>query len=301
MTMRARIYPALAALAALGLAVGAADAHGAKVGKPKAVKAVAAAGVTGGVATATATCPVGNTPKGPWRAVSGGFDLQSGDGIVFESRRIGQRSWRASAQSMSGAVSLAAYVYCQRGVPKQSSVSFAVATPGAAQVGPAATAKCNTGSAVHGGFSTPLPFTLTGARNTVIGSFPSGKRAWRVQVVSSQASTVTSFVYCAKRKKPRTKNAKAESTSVATTAGSLAVSETGLCSAAQFSPGGGGFFQTGATPTEYLVPVKSTQRPSTPASNKPLPPGYKGSVWRAHGLKVGNTIPVRITAVALCG
>lgn len=289
---------ALTAVAVLALG-GAADA--APRTKPRVVKAVSSAGLPGGIATGTASCPLGNTSKGRWRAVSGGFVVQQGDAVVYESKRIGQRSWRASAQSMSGAITLATYVNCQRGVPKQSGFSVTTQTPAAAQVGPAATAKCGSGSAVAGGFSTPPPFTLTGPRNTVIGSFPSGKRAWKAQVVSSQASAVTALVYCAKRSKPKTKNAKAEPTSVATNAGTLAGSTTGLCPAAQLSPGGGGFFQTGATPTEYLVPTRSSQRPSTPASNKPLPPGYHGNVWQAFGLKAGTGTPVRITAVGLCG
>ncbi len=141
-----------------------------------------------------------------------------------------------------------------------------------------------------------------GPANVVIGSFPSGKRAWQAQALSNQASSMTSFVYCAKRQaKPTTKNAATESGSTATAAGALAVSTTGLCKARQLSPGGGGFRQTGATPTQFLIPVRSSQRPSTPSSNKPLPPGYYGNVWQAHGRKVGDGTPVTLTAVALCG
>ena len=306
MTMRSPIQLTLAALAAAVLTavlmLGSADAHAATRNKPKVVKAVASAPAAGAVASATAACPQGSGSKGPWRALSGGFVVQQGDGIVHESRRVGQRTWRASAQSFSGVVSLAAYVNCQRGVPKAKAVSSTVPTPAVSQIGPVATAKCTTGSAVAGGFSTPPPFTAMGAANTVIGSFPSGKRAWQAQALSSQASSVTSYVYCAKRdSKPRTKQAKVESSSVATNAGTVALSTTGLCPAARLSPGGGGFRQTGATPSQYLIPVRSTQRPSNPPSNKPLPPGYHGNVWVAHGLKVGSGTPVTLAAVALCG
>ena len=290
----------LLAAAAL-LAAGPADA---KVGKnkPKVVKAVASAPATGAVATAIASCPKDSGSKGPWRALSGGFVLQQGDAVVHESRRVGQSSWRASAQSFDSQVSLAAYVNCQRGVPKPKAVSSTVATPAVSQIGPVATAKCATGSAVAGGFSTPPPFTPMGAANTVIGSFPSGKRAWQAEALSSQASSLTSHVYCAKRdSKPKTKQAKVESSSVATNAGTVAISTTGLCPAARLSPGGGGFRQTSATPSQYLIPVRSTQRPSTPSSNKPLPPGYYGNISVAHGRKVGDGTPVTLTAVALCG
>ena len=302
MTMRGPIRLTVCLLALAVLALGTTDAWAAKRNKPRAVKAVASATGAGAVASATATCP-SESSKGPWRAVSGGFVLQQGDGVVHESRRVGERSWRAKAQSLSGSINLAAYVNCQRGVSKPKALSSSVPTPAVSQIGPVATAKCNLGSAVSGGFSTPAPFTGAGAANTVIGSFPSGKRAWKAQVVSNQAGSVTSLVYCAKRDaKPKTKNAKAESSSVATLGGTSAVSTTGFCPAARFSPGGGGFFQSGATPSQYLIPTRSTQRPSTPTSNpnKPPPPGYLGNVWVAHGLKVGSGTPVTMIAVALC-
>jgi hypothetical protein len=305
MSMISRTSPTLAAVAAAALmaalALGAADANAASRNKPKVVKAVASAPATGGLAIATASCPKGSGPKGPLRAVSGGFVLQQGDGIVFESRRVGQNSWRASAQSFTGAITLTAYANCQRGVPKLKAVSSTVPTPGVAQVGPAATAKCGTGSAVAGGFATPAPLTPMGPRNVVIGSFPTGKRAWQAQALSNLDSTVTSFVYCAKRSKPKIKNAVPDSGSTVTAPGALAVSTTGLCKAAQLSPGGGGFRQTGATATQFLIPVRSSQRPSSPSSSKPLPPGYHGNVWQAHGRKVGDGTPVTIAAVALCG
>lgn len=302
MTVRKLLQTTFFVIAISLLALPATDAGAAKRNKPRAAKALASADGAGAIATATASCPAGSSKKGPWRALSGGFVLTNGDGIVYGSHRVGARGWRASAQSQAGRIDLAAYVYCQRGVPKPKARSSSLATPAASQIGPGAVAKCQTGSAVAGGFSTPAPFTPTGAANTVIGSFPSGKRAWQSQALSSQASSLTSYVYCAKRdSKPKTKQAKVESSSVATNAGTVAFSTTGLCPAARLSPGGGGFRQTGATPSQYLIPVRSTQRPSTPSSNKPLPPGYYGNVWEAHGLKVGSGTPVTLTAVALCG
>src|SRR5262245_18657644 len=90
---------------------GAATAHPRKK-NPKllVVKAFGSAGTAGAVATATASCPKTARPDlGPWRAVSGGFAMDgvvpifttqdrppqppSGSGVVYESRKIGQRSW----------------------------------------------------------------------------------------------------------------------------------------------------------------------------------------------------------------
>lgn len=294
--------PALILTIALALtALAAPVAQGAE--KPRVAKTVATASGAGAVATATATCPAKGGSKGKWQALSGGFVLATPvDGVVFESRRVGQRSWRASAQSLSGVVTVTAYANCRRGLPKPRAISATVSTPGAAQVGPATTAQCPSGRAVSGGFATPPPYTALGAANTVIGSFPSGTRAWRVQVVSNQASNLDAFAYCAKRKrKPKIARAVADPGSVATDAGSVAVSSTRRCPAGQFAPGGGGFQQQNVTPTQYLVPIRSSQRPTTPASTKPLPPGYYGNVWQAHGLKVGSGTPVTMLAVGLCG
>ncbi len=94
MTMRGPIRLTVCLLALAVLALGTTDAWAAKRNKPRAVKAVASATGAGAVASATATCP-SDSSKGPWRAVSGGFVLQQGDGVVHESRRVGERSWRA--------------------------------------------------------------------------------------------------------------------------------------------------------------------------------------------------------------
>jgi hypothetical protein len=273
------------------------------------VKAFGSAETAGAIATATASCPKTARPTlGPWRAISGGFEMRgvvpvfsivgqpplppSGSGVVYESRKIGQRSWRVSAQSLSGNFSLKVFLYCQNGVPKMQSASSTVATPGTPEVGPAAVTHCSSGKSVAGGFSTPPPFTATGAANTVIGSMPSGNKGWQAEVVSNQASSLTSYVYCAKRKQARLGSSRAgESSSVATTEDDVAYAnayDPQCPNKGRFIPGGGGFSEQGATASQYLIPVTSHSQGS-------------GRSWHAHALKVGSGVPVSLSAVLLCG
>ncbi len=244
------------------------------------VKAFGSAETAGAIATATATCPKTERPDlGPWRAISAGFDMNgvvpgftmqgpplppSGSGVVYESRKVGQRSWRVSAQSLWGTFTLKVSLYCQNEVPKTTHASTTVATPGTSQIGPATVARCRSGKTVSGGFSTPPPFTATGAANTVIGSLPSGKKGWEAQVLSNQASSLTSYVYCAKRKSVRLGRSHAgEPSSVATLVDTLAIANTfdpGCPNKGRFIPGGGGFSEKGATSSQYLIPVASHQQ-----------------------------------------
>jgi hypothetical protein len=273
------------------------------------VKAFGSADTAGAIATATASCPKPTRPDlGPWRAISGGFEMRgvvpvftvvgqpplppSGRGVVYESRKVGQRSWRVSAQSLSGNFSLKVFLYCQNGVPKMKSASNTIATPGILQAGPATVAVCPSGKPVAGGFTTPPPFTATGAANTVIGSMPSGNKGWQAEVVSNQASSLTSYVYCAKRKQARLGSSRAgESSSVATTEDDVSYAnayDPQCPNKGRFIPGGGGFFEQGATASQYLIPVTSHSQGS-------------GRSWHAHALKVGSELPVGLSAVLLCG
>jgi hypothetical protein len=270
------------------------------------VKAFGSAATAGSIATATASCPKTARPDlGPWRAISGGFEMKgvvpvfttqgnpplppSGSGVVYESRKVGQRSWRVSAQSLWGTFTLKVSLYCQNNVPKTTNASATVATPGTSQIGPAAVARCSSGKTVSGGFSTPPPFTATGAANTVIGSMPGGKKAWEAQVLSNQASSLTSYVYCAKRKRVLLRDSGPSSTS-ATDDGTLAFANTfdPPCPKGRFLPGGGGFSEEGLTTSQYLIPVTSHQQGG-------------GTVWHAHALKVGTGVPVTFRAHAVCG
>ena len=273
------------------------------------VKAFSSAETAGAIATATASCPKAARPDlGPWRAISGGFEMEgvvpgfstvgtppfppTGSGVVYESRKVGQRSWRVSAQSLWGKFSLKVFLYCQNGVPKTTHASTTVATLGTSQIGPATVARCRSGKTVSGGYSTPPPFTATGAANTVISSMPSGKKGWQAEVVSNQASSLTSYVYCANRKQTRmVRSLAGEPSSVATLVDTVAYANTydpPCPNKGRFIPGGGGFSEQGATASQYLIPVTSHQQSG-------------GTVWHSHALKVGSGVPVGLSAVLLCG
>lgn len=304
----------LLAAAAL-LAAGHADA---KVGKhkPRVVKTVASANGAGAIATATATCPQDGGGKGQWRAISGGFFMDTytvppfggevvipyGSGVIFESQRVGQRSWRVSAQSLWGQVNLKALANCQRGAPKPRAITQKVATPGADQLGPALTAQCPSGRAVSGGFATPAPFAAGEAANTVTDLFPTGTRAWRLRVVSNQPSSVTVISYCAERgRKPKLASGLGGSQETKTSADTVASSTGQFCPVKRFAPGGGGFRQQGATASQYFLPTVLYQGPAFDGDPRTQRQGYIGNNWHASGLKVGTGTPVRLSSVALCG
>ena len=269
------------------------------------VKAFASADAAGAIATATASCPKPTRPDlGPWRAISGGFEMRgvvpvftvvgqpplppTGSGVVYESLKVGQRSWRVSAQSLSGNFSLKVFLYCQNGVPKTKSASNTIATPGIPQAGPATVALCPSGKPVAGGFSTPPPFTATGAANTVIGSSPSGTKGWKTEAVSNQASGLTSYVYCAKRKHLRLGRSLAGEATNENDVAYANAYDPQCPNKGRFIPGGGGFFEQGATASQYLIPVTSHSQGS-------------GRAWHAHALKVGSGVPIQLRAVLLCG
>ena len=310
--MRRGVATAFTCLVALALLVpgsaSAATAHpGKKNPRLQVVHAFTSAETAGAIATATATCPAktARPDLGPWRAISGGFSMTLGtagytpaegpfitpfgSGVVFESQKVGQRSWRVSAQSLWGRFDLGVSVNCQNSVPKTKSASSTVATPGTPQVGPEAVARCRTGKTVSGGFSTPPPFTATSAANTVIGSLPSGKNGWEAQALSNQASSLTSYVYCAKRKPVRLRHSPG---GVATL--DLHQVYDGLYDiyecpvGGKFLPGGGGFSEEGLTSSQYLIPVQSFQQGS-------------GIGWRVSAIKVGSGVPVTLIAHTVCG
>ena len=306
--MRRGTATGLTLLIALPMLAAAASSSPAQTGKKnpgqKVVKAFGSAESRGAIATATATCPKTERPDlGPWRAISGGFQMKGvvpvfttqgrpplppgGSGVVYESRKVGQRSWRVSAQSLSGTFTLKVFLYCQSGVPKTTHASTTVTTPGASQIGPATVARCRSGKTVSGGFSTPPPFTASGAGNTVIGSMPSGKKAWEAEVLSNQASSLTSYVYCAGRKSVLLHHSGATSTS-GTLDLELAYANTYDCPRGRFLPGGGGFSEEGMTTSQYLVPVDSVSTSG-------------GTGWHTTGIKVGSGVPVTLRTHLACG
>src|SRR5262245_56462991 len=215
-------------------------------------------------------------------------------GVVFESRKIGQNSWRASAQSLMGTFTLKVFLYCQNGVPKTKQDTALTAAATTPQVGPTAVARCSSGKSVSGGFSTAPPFTASGAATTVIASRPSGKKGWEAQVLSSPSSqagvtSVTSYVYCAKRKHVRLRDSFAGEPSAAATAeDTLAYANVYDCPAGKFLPGAGGFSEEGVTTSQYLIPIDSFSQSS-------------GTGWHATAIKVGSGVPITLRAHLLCG
>jgi hypothetical protein len=302
--MRRGTATALTLLITLPMLAAVPSSSAAQTGKKnpgqKVVKAFGSAESAGAIATATATCPKAERPdQRPRRAISGGFQMKgvvpvfttqgnprlppSGSGVVYESRKVGQRSWRVSAQSLWGTFTLKVFVYCQSEVPKTTHASTTVATPGTSQIGPATAARCRSGKAVAGGFSTPPPFTATGAANTVIGSLPSGKTGWEAQVLSSQASSLTSYVYCAKRKRVLLRHS---TTPAASDVLVYANIYDASCPVGTFT-GGGGFSEEGLTTSRYLIPVESHKLS-----------GWAS--WHANALIVGSGVPVTLSAHAVC-
>ncbi len=162
--------------------------------------------IKGPLATVTldAKCPKGT------RATGGGFRETVQNvitlGVVYESRKIGQRIWRVSAQiqdkgAATGRVKVTAAAYCDAEGPRTTARSKTVTIPGSNLIG-GARAACPGGKvAVAGGFETPLPAVanISAIRNQVTGSSRSGVDGWKVQAVSGifGAADHTAYVYCA--------------------------------------------------------------------------------------------------------
>ena len=199
----------LLALALLAALASAPDAGAKKPGKKRGIVTRTAFGTGAGddaILSATASCPKGS------RAVGGGFAVPAPrpgySPIMFESQKVGQRGWRASAQMFQAApfdpITIAVDVLCRRGAPKTTTVTSTVPTPDASPLhanGPATSAPCPSKRRLTGGgFSTPPPLGSFGAANVVRRSEPTGN-SWTSEVESDNAaSTLTSYAYCAKRR-----------------------------------------------------------------------------------------------------
>jgi hypothetical protein len=168
-------------------------------------KSAAAAG-NQAIASATAKCPSGQ------RATGGGFTvLPTGTTtpfiLIYESRKVGQRSWRASGQIVDpGATSttfiVTAFAYCRDGAPSTKSKSASATSSGVAAF-LAADAKCSSGKVQAGGFLGPPPNTAAGANYQVVDSYRADKKIWRSRFASTSVIvTFTSYAYCADEKKP---------------------------------------------------------------------------------------------------
>jgi hypothetical protein len=231
-------------------------------------------GVDGQFVTATAKCSRGK------RATGGGFlaphDFVNTSFYVYDSQKVGQRSWRASAQFFTYGISgtLTTFAYCSKDGPKTKAKAVSMTTPAGANLFPV-DAKCSSGKAQAGGFLIPTPNPLTD-------SFRNGSKTWRTRVYSGSAGqTITSYVYCAKAEAPQARSGNA--TSPGTFEAARATSSP--CKHGD-KPLTGGFSQPDATSTNYIA---------TPSESLRI-----GKQWRASAFLIGTVSPT-FTATAYCG
>jgi hypothetical protein len=160
----------------------------------------------GSIATATARCP------GKGRAIGGGFTETppvpgQASGIVFESRKVGQKSWVVSTQlSDPGApdtIALRTTVYCEnKGKLKTKQRSQTVTIFGQPATGFEAGPSCGKGKTVRsGGFLTSPPVVGANHAHQVYASLGSNVQ-WIATALDTGAApgTLTTLVDCAKKK-----------------------------------------------------------------------------------------------------
>jgi hypothetical protein len=240
------------------------------------------------IASATAKCPSGQ------RATGGGFATSAATMfpfiLVYESRKIGQRSWRASGQvfapfAIGPARTLKAFAYCDDGAPATKSKSASITSTGANAL-LAADAKCSSGQqAQAGGFLGPPPNRGGGGleNHRVADSYRSDKKTWRSRMrtfVAAVGVTFTSYVYCADKKKPA---ARIGSTTVA--------GDDVLATALSFEckrdtkPAAGGFNQLNAAPASNFFHFYESLK--------------SGKGWRASAYH-GGTTSTTLNSIAYC-
>jgi hypothetical protein len=223
------------------------------------------------IATLNPTCPKGQ------RATGGGFSApaQANPSLstlfVFESRKIGQRSWRVSGQILDPAASgiartVTAFAYCSPGAPSTQSRSASVVSVSASYAFFTADAKCGSGKARAGGFLAPL----SQSEAPVTDSYRADKKTWRSRMASAMpGDKLTSYVYCADEKKPAARSGSATSATTNTPHSALSAE----CRRGS-KPVAGGFSQP------------------TAAINNGLFQNYyesfkSGKRWRASGMHAG--------------
>jgi hypothetical protein len=239
------------------------------------------------IASATAKCPSGQ------RATGGGFTAPAATAFplirVYESRKLGQRSWRASGQifdpGLSGtALTVTAFAYCSDGAPSTKSKSASV-TAASGNAFFAADAKCSSGKAQAGGFLGPPPNVGGSASHRVADSYRVDKKTWRSRMRASDPGiTFTSYVYCADEKKPAARSGSTSSSTPGTPHTALS---------AECKPGtkpvAGGFSQPNATLAggaglfeRFYESFKSGKR------------------WQASAFHIGTT-STTLNSIAYCG
>jgi hypothetical protein len=252
------------------------------------LEATATASASGNRSTATATadCPPGT------KAAGGGFDAPSSaavTGLVYESVKVGKRSWRASVQLLDpgapSTITLTTYAYCRSHLPATKTAATTVPTKGQLELGPTASAACPPGRlAVAGGFQMPPPLISSRVTELFFDSLRSGSSGWDARVITGPAgpSTVTSEAYCAKRP-----SSLVEASGASAPNGVDSTSSTAVASCpAGLSPAVGGFAQPDGGATSFFF-VYASRR--------------VGDSWQVSGLHSGSDPPISLRAAAYCG
>jgi hypothetical protein len=281
-----RMLTALGAVLAI-MAVAATPASAVAPASTDLQEAGATTQVSGNESTgsATATCPPGT------KAAGGGFDVPSSDqaiGIVYESVKVEQHAWRASAQLLDpGAaetLTLTTYVYCRAHYPATHTTSTTVPTSGQVQLGPTASASCPRNEvALAGGFSMPPPLVTPTVTELFFDSLRDGISSWDGRVVTGPAgpSNVTSEAYCTARA-----DVPAEVDAVSDPNSFEGVSSTATAECpAGLTPATGGFAQPASNLLSFFF-VYSSRR--------------IGDSWQITGLHSGTDPGVPLQAAAYC-
>jgi hypothetical protein len=237
------------------------------------------------IATATATCPKGT------KAAGGGFEAPSSIavvGLVYESVKVGHRSWRVSAQLLDlgapSTLTLTAYVYCRAHFPATQTRSSTVPTGGQPQVGPTGSATCRRGAdAVAGGFTMPPPLQGSMVSSIYFDSMRAGDNAWDTRVVTGPAgpSAFTTEAYCSK-KIPAPVPASASSPPNAT---DFTISSASASCDSGLAPAAGGFSQPASGLASFLIVFESRR---------------VGGAWQVSGLHSGNSPAVTLNSFGYC-
>jgi hypothetical protein len=242
------------------------------------------------IASAKAKCPSGQ------RATGGGFTAPAFSFSevlqVYESRKVGQRSWRASGQVLStgstAPLTLTAYAYCSSTALSTKTKSASVTVPGSSPIALSPVdAKCSSGKVQAGGFSGPPP-DVGGfiSNHAVTDSYRIDKKTWRSRIQSGgtpAAVTFTSYAYCSDEKKPAERSG---STTVQPN-GALGSALSAECKHGT-KPISGGFSQPGATtgPTGGSFTYEYESRRS-------------GKLWRVSARHAGITASA-LNSIAYC-
>jgi hypothetical protein len=269
--MRPKLRVPLLVLAAALLALPASAVAGTK-------SASGVMSVDEGVVTLTPKCTDGQRATGGgWRVSEPPFSPSSAI-RVFESRKIGQRSWRVSATvNLVGTVkTLTALTYCAK-APKTKQKQRTAVFTGSPGLFVAADAKCGGGTAQAGGFlATP------GRSTEILESFRQDRKTWRsrAEAVGGGAAAVTSYAYCAEAKKPVARSGFASPILDAPETATSADCKRGT------KPAAGGFSQTGTTPaSRYLYAFENLRI---------------GKHWLTSASHPASPGAARLNAIAYC-